>query len=143
MSAETGKADPITRFQFYRLALAYRVVSALIVVLVLLQAVLVGRGWFLGEGNLVKIHGNLGSLTFLAAVALGAIALALRPSARHWLRFLAPIAILIILVAAQLGLGYSGRKNSDAAALHIPNGVLIFGLSVLILVAPLPRSNRR
>jgi hypothetical protein len=43
----------------------------------------------------------------------------------------------VLLVVAQLGLGYSGRESATAMSFHIPNGVLIFGLSVAI-VAQLP-----
>jgi hypothetical protein len=41
-------------------------------------------------------------------------------------------AALLVLVISQIGLGYSGRDSADAAAVHVPMGVLTFGLSVLI-----------
>ena len=37
--------------------------------------------------------------------------------------------ILLVLTFVQIGLGYAGRETAQAAAWHIPNGVLIFGLS--------------
>jgi hypothetical protein len=43
----------------------------------------------------------------------------------------------VLLVIGQLGLGYSGRESATALSLHIPNGVLIFGLSIAI-VSQLP-----
>jgi len=41
-------------------------------------------------------------------------------------------------VVVRIGLGYSVRDSSEAGAWHVPNGVLIFGLSVFLL-SLLPR----
>ena len=38
---------------------------------------------------------------------------------------------LVVLVVVQIGLGYGGRDSGTAASLHVPNGVLIFGLSIV------------
>jgi hypothetical protein len=37
-----------------------------------------------------------------------------------------------VLVTAQIGLGYAGRESAGAASWHVPNGVIIFGLTVAL-----------
>ena len=41
----------------------------------------------------------------------------------------------MLLMLAQLGLGYLGRRGSWPAAIHIPYGVLIAGLLFALLIA--------
>jgi len=43
---------------------------------------------------------------------------------------LAVAAVIALVVTAQVGLGYAGREQAEAAAWHIPNGLLAFGLAV-------------
>jgi hypothetical protein len=97
--------------------------------------VLAGRGWFL-DGDVIKIHGYVGNATFLLAVALATLGLA----ATRSIRVVLPLALLVILTTVQIGLGYAGRDSATAAAWHVPNGVLIFGLSVLAAVSALRAS---
>lgn len=108
---------------------ALRVVASLVVLIILVQAVFAGRGLNF-QGDSLKIHGGIGNVTFLLVlVQLGLTAFAgFRGRTRNLL--LGTSALLTLLVVAQLGLGYSGREGGQAAALHIPNGVLIFGLAV-------------
>jgi hypothetical protein len=40
-------------------------------------------------------------------------------------------AVLLVLTAVQLSLGFASEDSSTAASLHIPNGVLIFGLATV------------
>src|SRR5215218_1167061 len=49
--------------------------------------------------------------------------------------------LTLLLVIVQLALGYSGRDGGQAAAWHVPNGVLVFGLS-LGVNARIDRSRR-
>ena len=111
------------------LARALRVVAPLIVLSVLVQAVFAGRGLFLDTDNLA-IHGGIGNLTLLL-VALQAV-LVLFAGFRGRTRAILVTAslALLALVIVQLGLGYSGRDGGQAAAWHVPNGVLIFGIAV-------------
>lgn len=128
-----GGSETIGLPQQRRFALiAYQGVSVLLVTMVLIQAVLAGRGWFL-DGNVLKVHGYLGNATFLLTIALTMLGLA----ATRSIRVAAPLALLVILTTAQIGLGYAGRDSAAAAAWHVPNGVLIFGLSVLVAVSAL------
>jgi len=115
--------------------IAYQGTSLLLITAVLIQAVLAGRGWFL-DGDVIKIHGYVGNATFLLAVALATLGLA----ATRSIRVVLPLALLVILTTVQIGLGYAGRDSATAAAWHVPNGVLIFGLSVLAAVSALRAS---
>ncbi len=131
-----GRSETITISQQRRLVLiAYQGTSLLLITAVLIQAVLAGRGWFL-DGDVIKIHGYVGNATFLLTIALAMLGLA----ATRSIRVVLPLALLVILTTAQIGLGYAGRDSAAAAAWHVPNGVLIFGLSVLAAVSALRTS---
>ncbi len=45
---------------------------------------------------------------------------------------IAASAVLALLLTTQIGLGYAGRTSLNAAAWHIPNGVLSFGIAVYL-----------
>ena len=93
--------------------------------LVLLLAVLAGRYVALGD-QVIEIHGWIGNGVFVLAMANLALALATRPGDGP---ALALAGIIALLTFSQVGLGYVGRETADAAALHVPNGVLLMGLS--------------
>ncbi len=101
----------------------YPLLTLLTGALVLLQAVLAGRGWFI-DYDLIEVHGWLGNLTFIFAIVL-VVGAWLGKQAKQMTNaeFLISL-LLLILTAAQFGLGYGGRDSQTAAALHIPNGVL-------------------
>jgi len=102
---------------------AHRALAATIAVLVLLQAVLAGRSVF-GPWD-IEVHGWVGNGVFVLAVANLALAIVRRaPTAE-----LSVAALLGGLTFAQVGLGYVGREEAEAAAWHIPNGVLLMALS--------------
>lgn len=111
------------------LARSLRIVAPLIALTVLVQAVFAGRGLFLDTDNLT-IHGGIGNLTLLL-VALQAM-LVLFAGFRGRTRAVLVLSslALLVLVIVQLALGYSGRNGGQAAAWHVPNGVLIFGIAV-------------
>ena len=103
---------------------AQRVVAGTIAGVVLVLAVLAGRFLFLGDA-IIELHGYIGNGVFLLAVVN--VGLALKTGARG---VAVGVAVAIALLAfAQVGLGYVGRETDDAAALHVPNGVLLMGLS--------------
>ena len=108
---------------------AYKAVGHTLGLLVLVQAVLAGRGQFV-DPDLLKVHGYVGNAVWLLAVAQVALAFLAGLPARTRGPLLGIGVALVVLVTAQIGLGYAGRDSGQAAALHLPNGVLIFGLGV-------------
>ena len=106
-----------------------RIVAPLITLLVLIQAVLAGRGLFIDTDNF-DIHGWIGNVTFLLVAVQAALVSFAGFRDRTRATLLGTSVLLLILVIAQIGLGYSGRDGGQAAAWHVPNGVLIFGLTV-------------
>lgn len=114
---------------------AYRVLAGLCVLIVLVQAALAGRHLSLGAG--IELHGILGNVVFTLAVVM--VVLSFLTQTRgvvvgHAVAFAA-------LCFAQVGLGYVGRDTAEAAAWHIPNGVLLMGLAVAHLSLILPGRN--
>ncbi len=102
--------------------------AALILLLVLLQALLAGE-WLAGKKT-IDLHAANGALVLLLAlVQCAVVAATLRTAARR--RALIASALLVLLVAVQLVLGYGGFDSANQArALHLPNGLLIFGVAV-------------
>ncbi|MCB0993713.1 MAG: hypothetical protein KDB21_01385 [Acidimicrobiales bacterium] len=107
--------------------------------LVLVQAVLAGRHLY--DGADIDLHGYVGNATFLVGVFTAVAAW----RGRLERRLLMIAVALVVLSFAQTGLGYSGRDSAEAAALHIPLGVLTFGVAgaqaaLAWLVTPDPRT---
>ncbi len=106
-----------------------RVVAPLITLLVLVQAVFAGRGLFIDADNF-DIHGVIGNITFLLVVIQAALVFFAGFRGRTRATLLGTSLLLVILMVVQLGLGYSGQDGGQPAVWHVPNGVLIFGLTV-------------
>jgi hypothetical protein len=106
--------------------------APLLTLLVLIQAIFAGRGLYINHDS-IDLHGQIGNATFLVALIQTALvfAIGLRGQTRTWL--LGGSVVLLLLIVAQLGLGYGGRDSTTAASLHVPNGVLIFGLTTAML----------
>ena len=102
----------------------YLVLAVGVAVAVLVQAVLAGRALF-GSWS-ITVHGALGNATF--AVAVGVVTAAVVAGASR--RAVLVAVVLAVVLMVQIGLGYAGRDGAEAAAWHIPNGVLAFGLAV-------------
>lgn len=109
--------------------------------LMLLQAVLAGQ-WFAGEVELIETHGWIGNGFFLLAILQAVLVLAVGSKGRWAMPLLVLSGLIVLAVAGQLGLGYSGRESADAAGWHIANGVLLTGASVAFLCL-LPRLRER
>lgn len=117
--------------------MAIRWLSGITTALVLLQAMLIGQALYLGDMTKLALHGWLGSGSLAAAIDL--TGLAVIAARRGGLSSLAPGLgiVVVLLMVAQLGLGYVGRRGGWPAAIHIPNGVLIAGLLFALLMATL------
>ena len=115
----------------------YVAVSIANALIVLVLAVLGGQ-YFTGNTGLITGHGHLANLLFLLVVAQTALAFLLGAPGRLGRSLIALGALTTLITSAQIGLGYAGRSNYDLVAIHVPNGVLIFGLAVAAL-AQYPR----
>jgi hypothetical protein len=109
----------------------FTALAALIVALVLLQALLAGE-WLIGKST-IGVHGAVGAAILLLALAQVGAATSVRSGARS-LTLVSTVAFAV-LVVLQLILGVSGYDNGgQARAMHIVNGVLLMGLAVWNLV---------
>jgi uncharacterized membrane protein len=126
--SQTGSASTSLR-----LALA-----GLIAALILVQALLAGE-WLAGK-DVIRIHQANGFfIVLLAVVQTGVVAGAVRGSRRTAALLMA--SLFLLLVALQLALGLAGYDSvNQARALHIVNGVLLFGLACGNVGLALPRS---
>lgn len=122
---------------------AYRALAILAALLVLVQAVLVGQGLYGGDLGLIGVHGWVGNAGFLVVIGLLVVAFIGRLRGGFGTGDVLLSGVLLLLMVAQLGLGYSGRRSTFAASWHIPNGVLIFGvLAAILALAFVPRGGR-
>lgn len=115
------------------LILAYRWLASIFTLGILVQAVLASQGLFNGKPDLISGHGMFGNLLLVIAVAIVGIALYGRAKFAPPLDngALARSVILVVLVVIQVMLGYATRDSTTAIAWHIPNGVLLMGLSAV------------
>ncbi|HZQ34356.1 MAG TPA: hypothetical protein VFD32_00370 [Dehalococcoidia bacterium] len=106
--------------------------AALILLLVLLQALLAGE-WLAGKKT-IDAHAANGMLVLLLAIVQSAlVAGTVRTAVRR--AALIGSTLLVLLVVVQLALGYGGFDSANQArALHLPNGLLIFGVATWNLV---------
>lgn len=100
-----------------------RVLAAVMAALVLLLALMAGRALF-GTWDIV-VHGYVGNTVFLLALVNLGVVLASKPTGVQF----ALAGFIALLVFTQIGLGYVGRDTAEAAAWHIPNGVLLMALT--------------
>ncbi|MFN8559705.1 MAG: hypothetical protein U0531_20960 [Dehalococcoidia bacterium] len=108
---------------------AYSAVAGVVALSVLVQAALAGRGMFVNE-RLLPVHGYIGNLVFMLVGAEVVLALLAGLPRRARTLLLGHSLLLAVLLAGQTMLGYLGRDGGEAAAWHIANGVLIFGLAI-------------
>lgn len=109
---------------------------------VLLQAILAGRGWFV-DYDLIEIHGFVGNVTFLLVILLVVGAWLGKQAGVMTNTELILSVALLALTAAQFGLGYGGRDSQTAASLHIPNGILVTGLTSALIALSFMRQPSR
>ena len=107
----------------------YRWLALLIMVLIFAQAALAGRILFV-DHDAVDIHQAVAN--GLSVLVIVHVALALITRTRWSRRVPVLTALLAILVIIQTGLGYAGRESADVLAIHVPVGVLTFGVASLL-----------
>jgi cytochrome b len=114
---------------------AFKGASHLVAALILVQAIIAGLFISGEESGAKDIHEIVGNILFVVVVAQ----LILAYLVRSWGRFnqFPWVAVLAILTFVQLGLGMASEDESIAEAIHIPLGVMIFGLAVVVSVVSL------
>jgi hypothetical protein len=119
---------------------AYPWLALLTAIVILIQAFMAGR-FLYGLSDLMEEHGWVGNLTFLLVIALVVAAWLGRPSGRTTNTELVLGIVLLVLVAAQFGLGYS--DSTSASALHVANGVLVMAITAAITAFAFARQSAR
>lgn len=105
--------------------------AGIFAILMLLQAFLGPRGFFLGNSDLLDVHQTVGMITVLVALIQVVLAFVVVGSSRAGRAIVIMSALIFILAVVQLMLGFSAKDGSgESAAWHILNGVFIFGLAV-------------
>jgi hypothetical protein len=122
-----------------------RWVAGITAAIVLVQAALIGQALFFGEASPLALHGWLGNVSFVGAIALvGLLFSARRRGELPGFAFGLAVVVAVLMVV-QIGLGYSGRAGGWPTALPVPNGVLVAGLLAALLTVSLvtPRDEPR
>src|SRR5581483_9982709 len=105
---------------------AAQIVSATLAALVLAQSGVAGQFLYTSTG-LRSVHRILGEGLGVVGVALVVCAAMTRRTNRR----LVVVAVwMLVILVVQTGLGFVGRETPDAAALHIPLGVIAFGVAL-------------
>jgi hypothetical protein len=130
--AETTAASGLGR--------ALRWVSVVTAALVIVQAILAGQ-WLAGSTAVILTHGWIGNVAYLGALAM--VVIGFLGWRRGWGVACAGFPVLLtVLMTAQLGLGYVGRKQAWAAGIHLTGGVIITALLVWIIALAWLRPGR-
>jgi hypothetical protein len=104
---------------------AYVIATAILTLLVLVQAVLAGR-YIAGLGDILT-HGQVGNASFVMGFIAAVLALVSNMPRRQ----LILAGVVLLMLFTQTGLGYVARTNVEAAAWHVPLGIITFSLVVL------------
>lgn len=110
---------------------AFQWLSVLMFALVAVQPVLGGWGWYRDRGY-IDIHEIVANTVFLISVLLVALAFLAGFRRKMWLAGWS--IALLLMITAQMGLGYSAEGRPTVAALHVPVGVFTFGVSLLLML---------
>ncbi len=118
------------------LTTALRVSTITLAVSVLIQAWLGSSGFFQNEPGRIDVHAMLGNFMFLVAVIQLGMTFYAMPKGLASRNLLILASVTVLLLIAQIGLGYSTRGDNaiDALAWHLPNGVLLMGVTTATAV---------
>jgi heme/copper-type cytochrome/quinol oxidase subunit 4 len=107
---------------------AYVWLAGLTAVAIVLQALLAGE-WLAGQ-NAIRVHEALGVGLFVLSLVLLVLAFATRVRGRDRRTLLTLSILLAVLMVVQVVLGLAGFDHANQArAFHLPNGLLLFGVS--------------
>lgn len=119
----------------------WRVITFVAVLLplgVLMTAVLAGQGWFV-DASLFSLHAALGHMLTLLSVLVATFLWLLKAY-----RYALLATVQAALFVAQTALGYTGRRGGVAVAssVHIPIGVALFGVGLVLALWLIQRRKR-
>lgn len=112
----------------------FRWLAVLTFALTALQPVLGAFGFFRNADDLdyTAMHEMIANILFLLALAL--LVLTFFAGFRHRNRMLGWGVALLIAVVSQIGLGYSSRDDATLLAFHVPSGVAVFAIALIIML---------
>lgn len=116
-----------------RLRAVHQIATTAIVATVLVQALIAGQHLFGDWG--IGLHATLGNAVFAVAVLAAGLAVA-----KQWSRSLIVTGVILAaLLAIQILLGNASTgERSTAAAIHIPLGLVAFGVASYQLLLSRP-----
>jgi hypothetical protein len=112
-----------------RLVVTYNWLTVVIALAVLLQAVLAGQGMFNGKPGLIDGHATVGDILVIVTIVTAGITFYARNLGLLSTGTVIRNLVTVVLMVVQLMIGYATRDSSNAIAWHIPNGVLLMGLT--------------
>lgn len=115
------------------LAPAFRWLTVVNALLIVVQAFLASDSVWGGNPDMRSVHGGVGNLVFLTMVVQVVAAFLLSKDGQLPRIAMIVAAIVAVLVFAQIGLGYSTRDNFKLTTYHVTNGVLLMGLSGMLI----------
>ncbi len=125
----------------------YRWLTVIFAVLVIAQAFLGMSGFVNAKEGQVTMHEMLANLMFLLAIGQTVLAwLLYSRNAGVAMPALALNGLLVLLTIAQIGLGYAatnGDNFPNLISLHVPNGVLLMGVSTVLAATAWLAGTRR
>ena len=121
MTVSASRPGPVT---------AFKISCHVTTLLVILQAILAGMFISGEELDAQDQHEMLANIIFLAAAVQLVLSFLTRTGSEFRLMYW--VGGLFVLSVAQIGLGYASEDNTFPEAVHIPLGVFIFGLALVI-----------
>lgn len=115
---------------------AYVAATAILALLVAIQAFLAGRS-IAGLGS-IATHGHVGNASFVVGIVTLVLALLARTPRRQMILS----GIVLALLFIQTGLGYIARNSAEVASWHVFLGVMTFAAVVLLHVGAIGLSRQ-
>ena len=119
---------------------AFQWLAVLMFGLLAVQPVLGGWISFRDRG-VIDIHAMVANTMFLVAVLL--VGLAMLAGFARKNTFILWSMLLLVMIVAQMGLGYGAREAREVAAYHIPMGVFAFGVGLILMLLAFGFTTRR
>ena len=112
----------------------FRGLAVVTFALTVVQALIGSSGFFRSEDsiNYTTIHAIVANTLFPLAIILFGLVFLAQFQRRN--QMIIWTGLLLIAIISQIGLGYSTRDDATLLAWHIPSGVAIFGLALVVML---------